>query len=137
MIKVLMVGIVLFGFAGCSSYSSNFDCKPQKGFGCKSTSYVNEAIGSGYTPEKEAEPKKDSYFVEKKGKKKGIELTKETKKIVVRDADYSRTADQKVYRKKEEVLKIWIASNETKDGGYEKSQTTFEVLTPGSWLEAE
>lgn len=46
-IKMILIGSVLFGISACSTYPSKFRCPETKGIGCTMLSEINQRIDSG------------------------------------------------------------------------------------------
>lgn len=109
MIKKLIIGSSLL-LIGCQVSKENFDCKYQKGVGCRSITEVNSMINDGKL------------------------AVKETKMTAIPIKSEVLNSDNiKVQRITEEHLRIWVAPHQDNQGHFHEATVIHSVLKPGFW----
>ena len=108
---------------GCSANKRVVDCPAGVGMGCKSISKVNKAVNEGKI--------KDNYEVDKN--KKNHKSREKTLTYQASNANQYRGAFvNRVVRKPEKVIRIWMNSFEDKKGDYIEETYVHAVLEKGS-----
>lgn len=126
-IKKTVMILVLFLMVGCSVNKRVIDCPAGVGMGCKSISKVNKAVNEGKI--------KDDYEVDKNKAKKVVGKTLNYQAVNANLYTKVRGFANKVIRKPEKVIRIWMNGFEDKKGDYIEETYVHAVLERGSWEE--
>ncbi len=133
--KLSLMALCGVHLSACSVYKSNMPCKKGKGYGCKSMSEVNHLIDlqeSGLH-----EQSKDWVELPKEGgtQKAKPPITKQALANLPAFGDLKGIpeAEEPIYRKAEETMRVWIAPYKNQSGDYVDGFYLHLVTRPGAW----
>lgn len=120
--------LIMLTLTSCSTYNSQFSCKPSKGIGCKSLSTVNELVNDN---------KLESEIANLNDKCKDCDKKEinAAEPVAIDDTPYISTEnEEEVQRSKEKIIKIWFNEYEDLEGNYNSDQVVYSVLQPSKWI---
>lgn len=120
LLKAGFMFIILMNAAGCALYKAEFDCKYEKGLGCKSISEVNELVDQGQFKDKGKEA----------SGAKNLEVASAQLPIIA----FPQGSIQRI---PEEHLRVWIAPHLDEQGNFHEASIIHTVIQPGRWQVVE
>lgn len=114
-LKIVCLLAVVINTSGCALYSKEFDCKVDKGLGCKSISEVNQLVDNGAL--KEVRENKSVNFPAN----------------AVCSLPIGLSDQAKIQRVQEEHLRVWIAPYQDEQGNFHEASLIHTVIKPGYW----
>lgn len=120
-LKVVFILALAISISACSIYSKDFDCKYEKGVGCKSISEVNHMV----------DKRQLKSAVEDKTLPVPLHASHEAKRqssnpIVMSDQSM-------IQRVQEEHLRVWVAPYQDEQGNFHEASVVHTVIKPGYW----
>jgi len=113
--------------SGCSTTSETFDCKADKGVGCKSISEVNQLVEQGVVG------------ADVSGKGGSVSIMPPPAPVITTGSLGGNISDVllmdggQVRRVSEEHLRVWIAPFQDDQGNLHEGSVIHTVLKPGYW----
>lgn len=111
MYKLKTIGLSILLLTGCTTTRETFDCKFNKGVGCRSITEVNTMVNEG-------------------------KLTNNTVVVNPRLIVISKeqlTSGMAVKRVTEEHLRVWVAPHQDENGNFHEATYVHTVLRSGFW----
>ncbi len=117
-LKIVFILVLVTNISACSIYSKDFDCKYEKGVGCKSISEVNHMVNKGQL----------RSSVEDKTLPEPLHasVSQSSKPITMSDKGM-------IQRVQEEHLRVWIAPFQDEQGNFHEASVVHTVMKPGYW----
>ena len=114
-LKMISMLAFAMNITGCALISKEFDCKYDKGVGCKSITEVNQMVDSG-------------HFRGAVGKKSppSVMPSQGLDPIVLTDQGM-------IQRVQEEHLRVWIAPYQDEQGDFHEASLIHTIIKPGAW----
>lgn len=115
-LKMISILVLAMNASACSLVSKEFDCKYDKGVGCKSITEVNQMVDNGQL--KSATDKKLATPI--------ITSSQCLNPIALSD-------EGMIQRIQEEQLRVWIAPYQDDQADFHEASLIHTVIKPGSW----
>ncbi len=114
--KLALIACLAGLLVGCAHTADTFDCKFEKGVGCRSISEVNNMVNRG----------------EIKGTSEdGAVFQKPVKTSSVKNPEFG--SNGMIGRVNEQHLRVWLAPFQDEQGNFHEASVVHTVLKPGYW----